>query len=68
MTHFWLPAVVISLFAVVANWVAFGPGERQFSGGIDIPLGLFSVETSETTGRIVFGIGAVLLEVIAASV
>ena len=51
VTHFWLPAVVITLFAVVANWVAFGPGERQFSGEIDIPLGLFSVETSETTGR-----------------
>ena len=33
VTHFWLPAVVISLFAVVANWVAFGPGERQFSRG-----------------------------------
>jgi hypothetical protein len=39
-------------FALIGSWVAFGPGERQFSG--TVPVG-------PTTGRIAFGIGAVIM-------
>lgn len=66
--RFWLGAVVILLFALVFNWVAFGPGEREFQGGITVPFGLFSVEVNETMGRAIFGIGSVMIDVIAAAV
>jgi hypothetical protein len=39
-------------FALIGTWIAFGPGERAFSGTIAV---------GPTLGRIVFGIGAVIL-------
>jgi len=66
--RFWLGAFIILLFALVFNWVAFGPGEREFQGGITVPFGLFSVEVNETLGRVIFGAGAVMIDVIAAAV
>lgn len=45
-------AIVIGL-GTVATWVAFGPGERHFTGS-----GAF---LGEKGGRIAFGIGAVLI-------
>jgi hypothetical protein len=42
---------IFACFALVASWIAFGPGERTFSG---------TVPTGATLGRIVFGIGAIL--------
>ena len=45
-------AIVVGLGAV-ATWIAFGPGERAFTGS-----GAF---LGETGGRIAFGIGAVLI-------
>lgn len=48
------------LLAMIFTWVAFGPGERQFSmslgaGGAGVAMG-----GNETLGRIMFGAGAVL--------
>jgi hypothetical protein len=55
----WLRAVqsllgvaVASCFGLIGTWIALGPGERQFTG--NFPVG-------ETGGRIVFGIGAVMV-------
>lgn len=39
-------------FAAIGSWVAFGPGTRHFTGSL--PIG-------EIGGRIVFGIGAVIV-------
>jgi hypothetical protein len=58
----WLVgAFIVSTLFAIATWVAFGPGERAFSGdvggggvGVGGPVG-------ERTGRIVFGISAVVL-------
>ena len=52
---------MIGLFASIASWIAFGPGEREFSGGAS--AGPVSVGGSggETVGRVMFGFGAVLL-------
>jgi hypothetical protein len=51
-------------FAMVFNWIAFFPGERHFSGGVSF-LGLHqSVATSDTTGRIMFGLGALLADLL----
>lgn len=57
------PAIFI-LLATVLNWIAFGPGERQFSGTISLPFSAYSSRASELTGRIVFGIFAVILDVL----
>ena len=55
--------VVVPL-TLIANWVAFGPGSRQFSGGLSIGgLAMSPASTSELAGRVVFGFGAVLLDI-----
>ena len=43
--------------AALFTWVAFGPGPRHFSVGIE---GVFFPSSGETPGRIAFGFGAVL--------
>ena len=49
-------AVVVSLGAI-GTWVAFGPGEREFSSSIPfLPAWL-----NEPIGRTVFGSGAILI-------
>jgi hypothetical protein len=57
-------AMPISLL-VVLNWVAFGTGEREFSGGISLPFISFSTENSSAImGRCVFGSFAVLADLV----
>ena len=54
----------VILFAVPFHWVAFGSGERSFSSSTSI--GIVSVIRSgsdEYGGRLVFGIGAILMDV-----
>jgi hypothetical protein len=59
-----LVLVVVAGMASVFNWVAFGDGPRQFSGGMS--LGGIGTPTpvSAAGGRIAFGIGAVILDMI----
>ncbi len=57
-------AAVVLPLTLVANWAAFGPGERQFSGGLTLGIVAVSQQSSELSGRIAFGIGAVLLDVL----
>jgi uncharacterized membrane protein len=55
----WLLVVCL---AIPFNWVAFGAGERQFSSSSSF-LGFTSSGTpGETEGRIVFGLFAVLMD------
>lgn len=52
-------------FVVVFNWVAFGSGERQFSGGFSLPFIIIWTErVSEWSGRAVFGLFALCMDVI----
>jgi hypothetical protein len=53
---------IVGSMAVVANWVAFGPGPRKFRGGIGIPFVAISGPTSEWSGRAIFGVGAGLID------
>jgi hypothetical protein len=48
---------VFASFAIIASWIAFGPGERAFS--VSIPF--FSGPANETVGRVAFGIGAIVM-------
>lgn len=58
----WLTGMVVSAgLTVVAAWTAFGPGERAFSGSIGIGgVAVGGSGQSETVGRWVFGVAAVL--------
>src|SRR5258706_3814583 len=56
--------LVIAGFAVISNWIAFGPGERHFSGSVGGAGIAVSGPVGDLTGRIAFGIGAVLLDAV----
>ena len=51
------------IFTALLNWVAFGPGVREFSGGFAIPFFSFNLGSLNAIfGRIVFGIPALILD------
>ena len=52
------------VLVLILNWIAFGPGPRQFSGGIAIPFASWSGPSSEWSGRAAFGIGAMIADLI----
>lgn len=54
-----LATLLITSFALTFDWVAFGPGERKFSGSF---VGIGFVP-SEFFGRASFGVGAVILDI-----
>jgi Protein of unknown function (DUF3592) len=56
-----IATLLVTCFALTFDWVAFGPGERHFTGSIN---GVGFVP-SETMGRFFFGVFAVLLDVCA---
>lgn len=47
------------------NWVSFGPGTREFSGGISIPfLTINFDQANEIIGRIIFGIPTLFMDLV----
>ena len=54
-----LATLVVTCFALAFDWVAFGPGERKFSGSF---VGIGFVP-SELMGRICFGFFGVVLDI-----
>jgi len=61
---FLLGGTIVGLMAAILNWIAFAPGERRFGGSVGLPFGAVSGPTSEWTGRVAFGIGAVIVDVV----
>jgi hypothetical protein len=61
---FLLGGGIVALMAAVSNWIAFGPGERRFGGTISVPFGAVSGPAGEWSGRLVFGIGAALVDLL----
>lgn len=59
---FLFGGAIVGLMAAIFDWIAFGPGERRFGGTLAVPFVAISGRGSELTGRILFGIGAVLLD------
>jgi hypothetical protein len=49
------------LFTVIAGWIAFGKGERHFSTTLNLPFLTRHGIGNEWTGRVVFGLGAILV-------
>jgi hypothetical protein len=64
-TRGFLGVVLLSGFAAVFDWVSFGPGERHFSGGLSIGPLFSSGASDELTGRVVFGIAAASMSLLA---
>jgi hypothetical protein len=58
-----LATLVVTCFALTFDWVAFGPGERRFTGDI---MGMRWI-SGELFGRVVFGFFAILLDIFAAA-
>ena len=57
-------AVVLLALAAIFNWIAFGPGPRQFTSTFS--LGGSPIDRAaagERTGRIIFGVAAALIDV-----
>ncbi|NQU29947.1 MAG: hypothetical protein HQ525_04710 [Anaerolineae bacterium] len=51
------------IFPLLFNWVAFGPGKREFGISISIPFLTFEFDrANEIIGRIAFGIPALLMD------
>ena len=61
LTQYLLGLGIVGLLTVIAAWVAFGPGHREF-GITGLPL--VRARSGETMGRVVFGIGAVLSAIV----
>ncbi len=51
-------------FAAPFHWIAFGPGPRQFSSTVSIPFVSVRQGAAVSTGRILFGAGALLIDAI----
>ena len=62
---FLLGLGIVGALAAIFNWVAFGPGPRSFSGGISIPFVSVSGPQSEWSGRVAFGVAAVVIDAFA---
>lgn len=57
----WAAGMLIAAgFTAIAAWIAFGPGERTFSGSVGVGGIGAATSPSETVGRWVFGFAAVL--------
>ena len=59
---------IVGTMGAIATWIAFGPGERHFSTTISLPFGWWHPSNSDATGRWGFGIAAVVIWCIIASV
>jgi hypothetical protein len=60
-----LGALMVTSLALVFDWVAFGPGERQFRGSFGIGgAGVYS-SLGDTAGRAFFGVFALLFDIAA---
>jgi hypothetical protein len=57
--------LLVTAFALTLDWVAFGPGERHFTGGISIGINI-GFNPGELFGRIAIGLCAVILDIMAA--
>jgi hypothetical protein len=57
-----LAALVVTGFALTFDWIAFGPGERHFTASAGNGAAGVHTTVGSRTGRIAFGVFAVLLD------
>jgi len=57
VTQYLIGLTIFATFGAIGSWIAFGPGERAFSGS----LPFISGESGSAVGRTIFGIGAIIV-------
>lgn len=57
IAQYMIGVAIFASFALIGSWIAFGPGERTFSGSI----GSFEGGIAASIGRTAFGIGAIIM-------
>jgi hypothetical protein len=60
----FMVVVLLAIFAIVGNWVAFGPGSRPMQAVVGLPYVDQSVRASEWVGRFGFGVSALSLDLL----
>jgi hypothetical protein len=64
-TRAFAGALMVTSFALLYDWAAFGPGERLLHGGAPLLHRSVASPLSEMSGRILFAVGAVLFNLLA---
>lgn len=64
LVQYLIAVAIFCCFGAIASWIAFGPGERQFSG--TIMTGNATIDAA--IGRTAFGVGAVIIWLCTAAV
>jgi hypothetical protein len=64
-TRSLVAALMITALAVAASWVAFGPGDSGLRHGFSLSAAHGPMQTGHMLGRVLFGIGAVLADLLA---
>ena len=60
-----LGALMVTSLALVFDWIAFGPGERRFTGSVGVGGAAVSSPAGEIAGRVFFGLFALLFDIAA---
>ena len=60
-----MAALMITALALTADWIAFGPGESSLWSGFSLNSVRGPLQTGHMLGRVLFGIGAVLADLLA---
>jgi hypothetical protein len=61
LVQYFLGLGIVGSMTAVFTWIAFGPGERHFSTTVALPFTMHRGAASDTSGRVWFGVAAVLL-------
>ena len=64
-TRALIAALMVTALALTADWVAFGPGESSLTNGFSLSAVRGPLQTGHMLSRFLFGIGAVLADLLA---
>jgi hypothetical protein len=64
-TRALIAALMITALALTADWIAFGPGDSGVRRGFSLNNVRGPLQTSQMLGRLLFGVGAVLADLLA---
>jgi len=64
-TRTLIAALMVTALALTADWIAFGPGDSGVRKGFSLSHVRGPLQTSQMLGRLLFGVGAVLADLLA---
>jgi len=64
-TRALIAALMVTALALTADWIAFGPGDASLRRGFSFNNVRGPLQTSQMLGRLLFGVGAVLADLLA---